>query len=153
MTIRGGGHLIARIHQIGERIFSRMLKKQGIISLNPAQGRIMFVLWRQDRIPIRLLAERTSLKKSTLTLMLDRLERTGLVRRVPSPDDRRQIYIERTERDRSFQKSYEEVSRRMTELFYKHFQEREIDESEAYLNRILQNLMEFETGMFDRRGQ
>ena len=85
---RRGGFLIGQIHRFGGRILSKKLQARGI-EINPAQGRIMFVLWQDDGIPITELAKQTSLGKSTLTSMLDRLEQAGYLRRVPSPHDRR----------------------------------------------------------------
>ncbi len=137
---RRGGFLIAKIHQLAERIFSRKLRKTGI-ALNPAQGRIMFVLWHNDRIPINELAAKTSLGKSTLTSMLDRLEASGYVSRIQCRDDRRRILIERTEKDRNFEKSYGEVSLDMTRLFYKGFAKQEIEQFEGYLQRVFDNLL------------
>jgi len=104
-TQREGGFLIAKIHQIAGRIFTQKLKDYNI-EINPAQGRIMFMLWRNEGISINELAEKTSLGKSTLTSMLDRLEAAGFIKRVPSRIDRRKIIIERTEKDRSFQDLY-----------------------------------------------
>jgi len=136
---RRGGFLIGQIHRLGGRAFKRMLQERGI-AINPAQGRIMFVLWQKDDIPISELARQTSLGKSTLTSMLDRLEQAGYVRRVPSPHDRRVVLIERTEKDKAFQRQYVQVSEEMTALFYDGFSEAEIETFEGYLERILENL-------------
>jgi len=143
-TQRQGGFLVAKIHQLGGRIFARLLKEQGVDQLNPAQGRIMFVLWRNDSVPIGELAEKTSLKKSTMTSMLDRLERSGHVARVRSGKDRRQILIQRTEKDRTLEKAYVEVSQDMEKLVLKGFFEKEVNEFEGYLRRVLDNLSIFE---------
>jgi len=72
---REGGLLLAKIHQITNRIFNKMLKDYGLDELNSSQGRILFVLWQQDNIPIRELSVKTQLSKSSLTTMLDRLEK------------------------------------------------------------------------------
>ena len=142
---RQGGFLISKVHQLSGRIFARMLRQYEVDEINPAQGRIMFVLWRSDRIPISELARRTSLGRSTLTSMLDRLEQSGYVRRTPSPGDRRVTLIERTEKDRAFQQRYIQVSQEMGELFYDGFSEAEIDQFESYLERIQDNLTARET--------
>ena len=138
-TQREGGFLIAKIHQLSGRIFARMLKEYEV-EINPAQGRIMFVLWKNDEIPISELAKKTSLEKSTLTSMLDRLEEAGYVARVPSQQDRRKILIRRTAKDKAWQKVYVQVSQEMTKLFYRGFSEKEVDEFEHYLRRIFDNL-------------
>ena len=142
---RQGGFLIARIHQLAGRVFARKLKEYQI-EINPAQGRIMFVLWRNDGISISELARRTSLEKSTLTSMLDRLEKAGHVTRTRSQEDRRKVLIKRTEKDRSWQETYIQVSQEMTKLFYDGFSESEIAEFEQYLRRVLDNLIAAEGG-------
>jgi DNA-binding MarR family transcriptional regulator len=63
---------------------------------------------------------------------------------VPSSRDRREILIERTEKDLSWQETYVQVSQEMTSIYYAGFADNEIDEFEAYLRRILINLSEYE---------
>ncbi len=140
---RQAGFLMAKIRQVGGRISERILKKHDV-ELNSAQGRIMFALWQKDGVSINELAKKTQLKKSTLTSMLDRLERMGYIRRQRSKKDRRKILIKRTEKDRTMEKKYVEVSEEMTRLFYKGFSKSEIDRFEKDLGRILNNLTEFE---------
>ena len=135
-----GGFLVAKIHQLSGRIFARMLKDHGIEEINPAQGRILFALWKEDCIPIRERSVRTQLEKSTLTSMLDRLEEAGFIVREPSKDDRRKILILRTEKDRSFQKRYIAVSEEMLALYYRGLSRNEISAFESTCERILSNL-------------
>jgi DNA-binding MarR family transcriptional regulator len=144
--LRKGGFLIAKIHQVSGRIFNRLLKEYGIGDINTGQGRILFALWQEDNIPISGLAAKTQLEKSTLTAMLDRLEKEGLVRRVPSGEDRRKIIIRGTEKNRGLEKKYLGVSREMTSIFYRGMKESAIDELELGLERILDNLIREETG-------
>lgn len=140
---RQGGFLIAKIHHLAGRIFSRMLKEHGI-ELNAAQGRIMFVLWQQDGMPISVLAKRTSLGKSTLTSMLDRLVALGHITREHSARDRREILIRRTAADREMEKTYRRVSEAMTGIFYAGLSDAEITGFEATLESILGNLLDHE---------
>jgi len=140
------GFLMAKIRQVGERIFVRRLKQYGI-EINPAQGRIMFALWQKDGIAINELAKKTQLKKSTLTSMLDRLAKLGYIKRLHFKEDRRKILIKRTEKDRRMEKKYVEVSEEMTRLFYKQFSRSQIVRFENDLERILDNLTEFEANL------
>ena len=142
---RQGGFLMSKIHHLSGRVFARMLKEYEI-GINPAQGRILFVLWREDGVPIRELAKRTSLGKSTLTSMLDRLEQTGHIVRERSVDDRRVILVKRTEKDRAAQPAYERVSKAMGDVYYRGLSDAEIDRFERVLKRILDNLIEAEAG-------
>jgi DNA-binding MarR family transcriptional regulator len=134
-----GGFLLSKAHQLMGRVFNRLLREHGI-EFNSAQGRILFVLWERDGIPITELAQATMLSKSTLTSMLDRLEEAGHLRREPSPEDRRVTLIALTEKNRLLRDRYNQVSKEMTELFYEGFTPEEVASFEDYLRRILENL-------------
>ena len=142
ITERKGGFLISKIHQISGRIFSKKLKEYKI-EINPAQGRILFVLWEKDEISIQELAKKTSLGKSTLTSMLNRLEKLDYIQmRRSSKDDRKKI-ITLTEKDKQLHEKYKELSKEMNKLFYKGFSDKEIDIFEQFLQKALQNLTNF----------
>ncbi|MBD5383952.1 MAG: MarR family transcriptional regulator [Ruminococcaceae bacterium] len=121
-----------------------MLDENGISEFNGAQGRILFVLWETDNIPISALSERTGLAKTTLTSMLDRLERSGHIRRMPDPADRRAVRIRLTESAEALREKYERVSAMMNEVFYRGFSDNEILAFEEGLGKILENLIEKE---------
>ena len=139
-----GGFLISKVKQIQGRVFERMLDENGISEFNGAQGRILFVLWDADNIPISELSEKTGLAKTTLTSMLDRLERSGHIRRVPDPADRRAVRICLTESAEALREKYNDVSAMMNEIFYKGFGDDEILVFENSLRKILANLIEKE---------
>lgn len=141
---RDGGFLITKIHQVSGRIFNKLLKKYHIDQINSAQGRILYVLWENDEIPINEIGKKTQLEKSTLTSMLDKLEKDGFISRFPSKVDRRKIIIKRTEKDKKLQQKYTSISTEMTNLFYQGFSENEIDIFENCLTKILNNLINAE---------
>jgi DNA-binding MarR family transcriptional regulator len=141
-----GGFLITKIKHVSERVFDRLLKRHDV-EISPAQGRILFVLWQEDRVPIQTLVERSSLSKSTLTSMLDRLEKMGYVQRVRSAADRRVILIARTDKDRALEDTYRRVSEEMTELYYAGLSEEEILAFESTLQRILDNMVRADSSL------
>lgn len=136
---REGGYLISQIHQLSGRIFSRKLKDYEI-DINHAQGRIIFALWKKDQIPINDLSKETSLSKSTLTTMLERLEKSGHIIRKQSETDKRITMVCLTPKSSSLRSDYQKVSVEMTNLFYKDFTEEEIAQFELLLKKILKNL-------------
>jgi len=140
---RSGGFLIAKIHQLSGRIFTKILKEHQI-EINPAQGRIMFALWKQDNITIQELATKTSLSKSTLTPMLDRLEKMDYIKRIPSKDDRRKILIALTDKDKQLQEKYLQVSQEMNDIFYEGLSMEQIDHFEQTLQNLYENLLNFD---------
>lgn len=141
-----GGTLISQIHQVSQRVWYEVLRRNELEDLAGARGRVIFALWNEDNIPIKKLVEKTSLDKATLTGIIDRLERDGYVKRIPSPDDKRVTLISRTGKDEIFKSKIPEVSKEQNKLFYKGFSTSEIKDFENYLKRILQNCKEAEAG-------
>ena len=131
-------------------MFAKKLKERGITDMNPARGRILFVLWEKDGISVQELAVRTGLEPSTLTRMLDRLEESGHVRRSAEVGDRRKVLVHLTNPHQDLRPLYDEVSAEMTALFYRDFTPSEVVLFESYLERILRNLEAVEgRGKFD----
>ena len=137
---RESGFLIAKIHQITNRIFNKMLKDYGLDELNSGQGRILFALWQRDNIPIRELSVKTQLTKSTLTTMLDRLENNSFLSR-GTGNDRREFIVKLSDKSKKLKEDYVKISEEMTEVFYGNLTEGERDNFEGYLRRILENLI------------
>ncbi len=135
-----GGFLLSQIHQLSGRAFEKMLRESEVDAFNGAQGRILYVLWEHEMLSITQVGKLTSLAKTTLTGMLDRMEEGGLVERIPDQKNRRQIFIRITEKAKAFREKYDEVSEQMSELFYQDFREEEIKEFEDMLRRIKANL-------------
>lgn len=117
-----------------------MLIEHGIHEFNGAQGRILFVLWEEDGIPISVLSAKTGLAKTTLTSMLDRLEASGHIQRKYSAADRRTVRIVLTEKAKGLKKQYDEVSAEMNNIFYEGFDDEEILAFENSLGKVLENL-------------
>lgn len=65
------------------------------------QAMVMTVLGETGPVPISALAERTGSANSTISGIIDRLERLGLARRERSATDRRVIYVVPTEEYRA----------------------------------------------------
>ena len=143
VDLREGGFLISKIQKLSSRIFAKLLREFKAIEINPAEGRVMFPLWLQDNLSFQELLEKTSLSKATLSHLLDNLEKAGHIKRVRSEEDKRTINVKLTKKNSQLQDKYIQVSNKMTELFYNGFAKEEIDEFEAYLKRLLNNLTNF----------
>ena len=134
------GYIISQIKRLSDRIFERILLEKNIYEFNGAQGRILYVLWQEDNISFREVADRTGLAVTTLTSMIDRMEIAGLVYRVPDKIDRRKTLLSLTDKAKNLKQDYLEVSMQMTYIFYNGFTEEEIIQCEVMLNRIFKNL-------------
>ncbi len=135
-----GGFLVSQVHQLQKRAFEKLLKESGVDAFNGAQGKILYVLWEYKKLTITEISNRTSLAKTTLTSMLDRMEAGGLVVRTSDKENRRQIFITLTDEAKNYRTMYDAVSEKMNTLFYQDFTEKEITEFEEKLNKIIENL-------------
>ena len=137
-----GGFLITRIKQVGGRMFERILAEKGIEAFNGAQGRILYVLWQTDGVPISELSRQTGLAMTTLTSMLDRMESTGLIYRDRGDKDRRKIRIYLTDQAKGLEKEYQAVTEEISNIYYKGLSQEEIEQLEGLLHRVLKNVEE-----------
>ena len=137
-----GGFLVTKIKQLGDRIFEKVLNEKGIDAFNGAQGRILYVLWQKDGVPIKTVSDTCGLALTSLTTMLERMEGQGLIRREPDSRDRRKTLLYLTEKAKALRSDYDAVSEQMGTLYYRDFTEEEIRQFEDYLQRIQRNLEE-----------
>jgi len=139
-----GGTLLSQVHQVCGRVWNKILRENNMADLEGARGRIIFALWGKDGVPIKTLCEKTSLDKSTLTGIIDRLERDGYIERKPSETDKRSTLIWLTGKEQEFANHVQKVSNQMNEIFYNGFTDDEITQFDGMLERILANCKEAE---------
>ncbi|MCH5200738.1 MAG: MarR family transcriptional regulator [Oscillospiraceae bacterium] len=139
-----GGFLISQIKHTSDRVSEKALHEQGLGDFNGAQGKLLYVLWQTEGISSAELADKAGLAPTTLTAMLDRMEQSGLVKRIPHETDRRRLRIMLTEKSKQLKTQYREYSDSMTRAYYRGFSEREIEKFEKLLMRVLDNLKECE---------
>ena len=135
-----GGFQISKVKQLGDRVFEKILTAQGIEAFNGAQGRILYVLWQEDGVPIKTISERCGLAITSLTTMLERMEKSGLIIRQQDSGDKRKTLIFLTDKAKTLKEDYDAVSDRMSTIFYQGFTEEEIRNFEEHLERIRLNL-------------
>ena len=138
-----GGFYITQIKQLQSRIFERLLLENDI-AISSGQGRILFILWKNDNLTISEISQKTSLAKNTVSIVVDGMVQKGILERNINPDNRRQTIISLTEYAKNMKEKYEEVSQEMNTLFYQGFSDKERIEFESYLARILDTLIQAE---------
>lgn len=135
-----GGFLLGKAARLSEKMFSRLLKEEGVEGIEAGQGRIVFLLWRKGPLGQTELASLAGLDKSSLALTLDRLEAKGLVERSEDESDARRSIVSVRPRATEALEAYEVVSQRMNDIFYRGFSLDEIGLFEAQLSRLIANL-------------
>ena len=131
---------MSQIRHLSGRIWERLLKESGVDVFNGAQGRILYVLWEHGNLTITEIGQLTSLAKTTLSGMLDRMEESGLIVRTPDKKNRRQIFISVTKKAKEYREIYESLSEKMNTIYYRGFNEEEVTMFEEKLRKIKKNL-------------
>ena len=140
--ISRSGDYIAQIRLIGGRVFEKLLSASGAVQFNGQQGKILDALWQQDGLSAIEIGRRTGLASSTLTGMLDRMEDAALVVRKRSAEDRRVIRIFLGPKAVQCREQYTAVSEKMTDIYFRGFEENEVASFESFLLRVLENVRE-----------
>ena len=138
-----GGYQIGKIDKLTDRKVNELLRENGITELNGAQGTILYALWNSEAMTIREIADAASLAKTTLTSMLSRMEKAGLVTQKENPADARSKLIALTDKARELGNVYQKVSSSMQEAYYRGMSEEEINTFETALRKVLKNLEEY----------
>jgi MarR family 2-MHQ and catechol resistance regulon transcriptional repressor len=87
------------------------------------------------------IAEKTLITKGGITKVLDRLETRGLVKRVPSRDDRRSISIQLSAKGVEFwRRFYPEIARSARRVLEKAFQPEQMKQFSNLLDLLLRSL-------------
>ena len=97
------GFLLAKATQRWNELLASRFAAAGYADLRPSYGSILLPLYEEDGLRIGELARRARLSKQTLTDLVRRLERDGLIERRPDPSDARASLIYLTPRSRRFE--------------------------------------------------
>jgi DNA-binding MarR family transcriptional regulator len=85
--------VIADWQRVTHRLLTLVDAELGDLGLSPAETNVLACLNDAEAPTIRQVSDATAQPPSTLTGLLDRLERRGLVERRPNPRDRRSTLV------------------------------------------------------------
>ncbi len=97
------GFLLAKATQRWNELLAEQFAAAGYSDVRPSYGSVLLPLFEEDGLRMGELARRARLSKQTMTAMIRRLERDGLIERRDDPADGRASLIYLTARSRSFE--------------------------------------------------
>ena len=115
---------------------NRSLAAEGV-RITVAQSGILFLLKRQDRRMISELGRILGIENSAMTGLVDRLEKSGFVKRVADPADRRALLICVTPEGLEEVEKAKPIIRGVNDSIKADFPKHEIDGFKSVLNGIL----------------
>ncbi len=132
--------LISRIHEKANRLILEELKSIGIKDLSPSHGDILVNLFYAKEITMQEIAKKIHRTKATTTVLIDKLEKSGYVKREKSNKDNRYTNIVLTKKGQEFKPAFDKISAKLIETVYKDLTENEIENIETFLEKINTNL-------------
>ena len=129
--------LLAKAEQKHHNYTKRILIKEKL-NVTPGQMSVLYTLYNGDGITITELSKKCYLDNSTLTGVIDRLEKSGLVLRGEHPDDRRQLLIYLTDAAKAKEPLINDVMNRISTAMLAECTEEEI----AIFRKVLLNIFD-----------
>ncbi|WAH38690.1 MarR family winged helix-turn-helix transcriptional regulator [Alicyclobacillus dauci] len=106
------------------------------IGLTPGQLFMLYSIKKEGHAMVSQLARRMEVTSSAITVMLDRLEQRGLVKRMRDVEDRRAVYVELTERGDAAIEEVMEVRHRVIAQTLSELPDQEIESFITILERL-----------------
>jgi len=86
-------YICFKLNKVRRKIHRYYESKLAPFNITPVQFYVLSALWDKDAMKFKDLARRLDMDGSTLTGILDRMEKRGFIKRKEDPDDRRSILV------------------------------------------------------------
>ena len=129
--------LVSKIHEKGNRFIIEELKNNGAEGLVPSHGDILVCLYRNGKMTMKDIANCIHRTKPTVTVLVDKLEKLGYLKRETSDEDSRSTNIVLTQKGKDFQATFEKISEELNEMLYKNLSPEESELIEKLLRKVI----------------
>jgi DNA-binding MarR family transcriptional regulator len=131
------GFLLAKATQRWNELLAERFAAAGFGDIRPSYGSVLLPLFEEDGLRMGELARRARLSKQTMTEMVRRLDRDGLVERRADPADARASLIFVTARSRAFEPVAATVLGELDQLVRSRLDPEQVDELKAALRELI----------------
>lgn len=109
--------IIKTLKEIMDNIKHIMDSQFRYIDLTAPQGILISILWREGEMRISDLSKKIGLSNSTVSGIIDRLEKQDIVKRIRSQEDRRVVYVTITDDfKKKAKKHFDEAERQLGKM-------------------------------------
>ena len=129
--------LVSKIHEKGNRFIIEELKNNGAEGLAPSHGDILVCLYKNSKMTMKDIANCIHRTKPTVTVLVDKLEKLGYLKREASDEDSRYTNIVLTQKGEDFKVIFEKISEKLNKMLYKNLSPEESELIEKLLRKVL----------------
>jgi DNA-binding MarR family transcriptional regulator len=131
------GFLLAKAMQRWNELLAERFGAAGYPDIRPSYGSALLPLFEEDALRMGELARRARLSKQTMTVLVRRLERDGLVARRVDPSDGRASRVLLTARSRAFEPVVADVLAELDGLVRARVGDERVEELKSTLRELL----------------
>ena len=131
-------YLITRASLVATAVLKKELATTAAAKIRPSFMGVLLALWGEDGLRSVDLGRRAGLEPSSMTRILDRMERDELIRREADPNDRRAQRIFLTDEGRKVEQPVRAVVDRMLGKIAKGVPTEELERTKDTLRKLLQ---------------
>ncbi|GAA0731928.1 MarR family transcriptional regulator [Clostridium oceanicum] len=117
-------------------VFKYLSSNLEVLNVTPVQYGILKCLWTKDGQTPKQIGDTLGLDGSTITGILDRMEKKELLKRAKHPNDRRTLKVVITEKGSNLKKPVQEVVNKANEYMLEIFTEKEQEQFKNFLRLI-----------------
>jgi DNA-binding MarR family transcriptional regulator len=131
------GYQVNHLARLLAQALRRRIEPHGVV---PGQFAQLLALYEADGLTQSELSRRVRIEQPTMAVTLKRMERDGLVERVPDPSDGRRARVMLTERARRLEKDLTTAAREVNAIAVEGLTPAEADAFMRTLDRLIANL-------------
>ena len=110
-------YICFKLNKVRRKIHRYYESKLAPFNITPVQFYVLSALWNKDEMKFKDLARRLDMDGSTLTGILDRMEKRRFIKRKEDPDDRRSILVCLTDKAKEIRPQMIEIAQDLDHEF------------------------------------
>jgi DNA-binding MarR family transcriptional regulator len=131
---------VYRLNRLITEYTQHQMELEGLTALQPSIGVVLIPLLEEEGQTLSALASRLNMKAPTVTVIANRLEERGWIRRVRGTDDRRQVKLYLTESGRGPAEILAKIRRRLNQFVANGIDKDSLLSANATLARMFENI-------------
>ncbi|MNI56532.1 Multidrug resistance operon repressor [compost metagenome] len=128
--------MISKIKEAVNTLIVSELERNGIEGIVPSHGDILVFLYQKDGLSVKELAEKIHRTQPTVTVLVNKLENQGYVKRLKREEDSRITSIMLTEKGIQLKPVFQDISDKINDTIYGGLSETEKRQLEFLLEHI-----------------
>ena len=117
-------------------VFQYLSQKLSKYDITPSQYGVLKCLWTKEYVTPKQIAETLCLETSTISGVLDRMQKKDLIDRIINKEDRREVQVIITEKGKRLQEPIEKIIEEINHEVMKGFDEKEVKRFKEMLRTI-----------------